>query len=117
MRFLANENFPYPGINVLRGNGMFVKSIIEDSPGISDKEVIEIATNEKLVILTFDRDYGEILFRYASQEVKPAVIYFKEKLQTPLASANKLLELISNDVIFEGRFTVVEDNSYRQRVY
>ena len=50
--FLANENFPRPSTIILRENGFSVKSIQEDSPGISDQEVIKIALNSNLIILT-----------------------------------------------------------------
>ena len=62
--FLANENFPLPGINLLRKQGYTVISIQEESPSISDIEVIEIAIARNLIILTFDKDYGELIFRY-----------------------------------------------------
>ena len=59
MKFLANENFPYPSIKVLRDNGLEVYSIGEESSGISDEVVLNRAVVEDLIILTFDRDYGE----------------------------------------------------------
>ena len=62
--FLANENFSRPSTTILRDNGFTVKSTQEESPGISDKEVIQIAASLNLIILTFDTDYGEINFRY-----------------------------------------------------
>ncbi len=58
MRFLANENFPLPSVRLLRQAGYDVASITEDSPGMDDSEVLTRATDERLVILTFDRDYG-----------------------------------------------------------
>ena len=40
MLFLANENFPLESIRKLREEGYDVASIIEDSPGITDKEIL-----------------------------------------------------------------------------
>ena len=71
--FLANENFPRPCTLILRDNGYQVKSIQEDYQGISDEDVIKIALNEKLIILTFDRDYGELIFKYAIEN-PPAIV-------------------------------------------
>lgn len=59
--FLANENFPRPSIKLLRGKGIFVKSIQEEFPGVPDKEVMDLANELNLIILTFDSDYGEII--------------------------------------------------------
>lgn len=76
--FLANENFPKPSTTLLREKGYTVRSIQEECPGVADIEVVRIALANNLVILTFDRDYGEIVFRYG-QEKKPSIIYFREK--------------------------------------
>lgn len=64
MKFLANENFPRPSTIILRDKGFNIKSIQEYSPGITDEEVIQIALELDLIILTFDRDYGELIFKY-----------------------------------------------------
>lgn len=41
--FLANENFPFPSIALLREQGYMVESIGETYHGISDEEVLQIA--------------------------------------------------------------------------
>lgn len=51
--FLANENFPRPGIILLRNNGFEVKSIQEEFQGVADEIVMNIATEMNLIILTF----------------------------------------------------------------
>jgi predicted nuclease of predicted toxin-antitoxin system len=115
--FLANENFPRPSIIILREQGYAVKSIQEEYPGISDEEVLHIAIEQGLVILTFDRDYGELIFRYSTVN-PPAVVYFRHKGQVPEFAATALLKLISNSEIqITNAFTVLEDKSIRQRYY
>lgn len=113
--FLANENFPRPCPIILRENGFAVKSIQEDSPGISDQEVIKIALGLNLIILTFDRDYGEIIFRY-SKVNPPAVVFFREKGNVPEFAGLSLLALLANhNITLSGAFTVIEINNIRQR--
>lgn len=117
MRFLANENFPFPGVRLLRENGYDVRSIAESDSGITDAAVIDMAIAEERIILTFDSDYGEILFRYA-KENPPAVVYFREQKQSPLAAATLLLKLIKEDNIsFSNAFTVIDNTNVRQRNY
>ena len=48
---------------LLRQAGYDVASMTEDLPGKEDPEVLTRATNEQRVILTFDRDYGEPIYR------------------------------------------------------
>ncbi len=38
-------------------------SIAESCPGISDDEVIPVADDQGRVLLTFDKDFGELVFR------------------------------------------------------
>lgn len=115
MKFLANENFPFPSTELLRIKGYEVKSIVEENRGISDEEVMQIAEEEKLIILTFDSDYGELIFRYR-REKPPSVVYFREKGQTPIHAGEWLIEALENSKIkVEGYFTVIESTGIRQR--
>ena len=115
--FLANENFPRPGTVLLRQYGLIVKSIQEDCPGIADEEVIHIAQESDLIILTFDSDYGELIFKYAVNN-PPSVIFFRDKKSAPEFAASILIDLIKEDRIrFSGAFTVIESNNIRQRFY
>lgn len=117
MKFLANENFPYPSTKLLRSKGIEIKSISEDFPGIPDKAVIEIARKDGFIVLTFDKDYGEIIFRFGEQN-PPAVIYFRHKGKNPEFAGNFMLQLIhENKIQFERTFTVIEENNIRQRQY
>ena len=117
MKFLANENFPRPSTLLLRDKGFDVKSIQEEFAGISDEEVIKIALELYLIILTFDRDYWELIFKYAVAN-PPSVIFFREKGGTPEFAGSALLKMLSTqDMSFSECFTVVEDKSVRQRFY
>jgi predicted nuclease of predicted toxin-antitoxin system len=115
MKFLANENFPKPSITFLRQKGYYVKSIQEELSGISDEAVVKIAEQEQLIILTFDSDYGEILFKHL-RESPPSVVYFRFKGRSPAEAAQILLELVvKKDLKLAGYFTVIEETGIRQR--
>ncbi|MFN0188766.1 MAG: DUF5615 family PIN-like protein [Bacteroidia bacterium] len=115
--FLANENFPWPSIKILRDNGYDVKSIADTTPGISDEEVMRMAISDGLIILTFDSDYGELIFRY-SHINPPSVVYFREKSNTPNFAGEILIKLLSEKILtLADTFTVVEYNGIRQRFY
>jgi predicted nuclease of predicted toxin-antitoxin system len=58
MDFLANENFPLLSVRLLREAGHRVVSIIQEAPGSKDEDILKRAHTERLIILTFDRDYG-----------------------------------------------------------
>lgn len=115
--FLANENFPKPSITLLRDNGFEVKSIQEEFQGIEDSVVMSMASEKNLIILTFDSDYGELIFKH-SKNNPPAVVYFRDKGADPLFAGHLLLNLLSNsDITITNSFTVIEEKNIRQRFY
>jgi predicted nuclease of predicted toxin-antitoxin system len=64
MRLLANENVPGDAVTALRRQGYDVVWIWEDSPGVSDIQVLARAHKEDRILITFDKDFGELAFRY-----------------------------------------------------
>ena len=84
---------------------------------IQEHSVITDAQKEDLIILTFDRDYGELLFRYALNN-PPSVVFFRYKGYHPVFSSEFILKLLAeNTIMLEGNFTVIEENNIRQRKY
>ena len=59
-RFLANENIPFDAVRALREKGYDVLWTREDSPGSTDIEVLEAAQKQDRVLITFDKDFGEL---------------------------------------------------------
>ena len=60
---LADENVPGAVVAALRQQGHDVAWIHEDAPGRPDPEVLERAQQEHRVVVTFDKDFGELAFR------------------------------------------------------
>ena len=75
MDFVANENFPLFSVRLLRNAGHNVASIIEETPGATDSDILKRAQREKRIILTFDRDYGELIYRHRTFFAE-GVVYF-----------------------------------------
>jgi len=116
MLFLANENFPLKSMRILRLEGHDVRAVIEDMPGSRDSEVLERAFREKRVLLTFDRDYGELIFR-RRMPAPSGVVYFRFDPLTPEEPAEQIIRLIDlPGIILEGRFTMFERKRVRQRM-
>lgn len=117
MKLLANENFPYKSIHYLRAKGYDVLSIGMDNPSIKDSEVMTIAINEERTIVTFDRDYGELIFRYDYKPEK-GVIYLRLDEYEPEQPGYIIEEIIKNkEIDLTKALTVVDKNGLRQRKY
>ncbi|MGJ0451676.1 MAG: DUF5615 family PIN-like protein [Methylocystis sp.] len=63
MRFLADENFPAEAVFALRRAGHDVVWICETASGASDEAVLAMATGDRRILLTFDKDFGEMAWR------------------------------------------------------
>jgi predicted nuclease of predicted toxin-antitoxin system len=115
MDFLANENFPLLSVRLLREAGHRVVSIIQEAPGSKDEDILKRAHRERLILLTFDRDYGELIYRH--QDFPPAgVVYFRFAPATPSEPAEILNSIMaSSDLSVIGKFTIVERGRIRQR--
>jgi predicted nuclease of predicted toxin-antitoxin system len=114
-KFLANENFPLASVQVLRSLGYDVKAIGVDSPGITDNQVMSIAIEEQRTILTFDRDYGELIFKY-NHKPEMGVVFLRFDSYRPEQPGRIVSELIaSGQFDLENALTVFDENGVRQR--
>ncbi len=114
MRLLANENIPSLSISKLEQQGFDVKSIGGRLGGIQDREVLQMAVDEARVLITFDRDYGHLIYKLGLP-VPPGVIYIRLLPESPQEPADLILELLELDIPLEGRFTVLDRERVRQR--
>jgi len=114
MRLLINENIPLASVHALRDDGYDVVSVAERSPGISDAAVMEIAHVEKRIVVTFDRDYGELVF-HRQLPLPGGVLYLRFLPRSPLEPAEYLARLIAAGIKLEGRFTTGDKEQVRQR--
>lgn len=117
IKLLANENFPYTSIKVLRNAGFDVLAIGDKHSGIRDNEVMEIAIKEERTIVNFDRDYGELVFKHGYRPIQ-GIIYFRWSNFTPDEPGVYLLELFNQSLIdINSSLTVIDKNIIRQRKY
>ena len=81
---------------------------------MKDVEVLAIAVNEKRWLITFDRDYGELLFARRFPP-PPAVILFRVPSYRPEEPADWVINLIKQPQECLGRFTVFDGETIRSR--
>ena len=112
MRLLANENFPVDAILALREKGHDVVWISEIARGISDSDVLARAHQEGRILVTFDKDFGELAFRTASPEIA-GIILFRISMRSPQHVAALASRVISSREDWAGHFSVVEDARLR----
>ncbi len=112
MQLLANENFPGAAVTSLRLQGHDVAWIREDSPGSSDLQVLERAQKEGRVLITFDKDFGELAFRYGLPATCGVILF---RISTPSSEhiSRVALAVFQARQDWAGHFSVIEDTRIR----
>lgn len=62
-KFLADESVDFRLVTNLREDGYDIEAIVELSPGITDEQVLEVANRLKAILITEDKDFGELTYR------------------------------------------------------
>jgi len=112
MRILANENFPGDAVAKLRERGHDVAWGRTDAPGMSDQEVLKRAEVEDRVLITFDKDFGELAFR-AKLPPSTGIVPFRISAPSPAYVVRVAVTALESRMDWAGHFTVVEDTRMR----
>ena len=112
---LLDENIPNAAAELLQKNIPNVKHISDQSAGMDDQEVLEIATKENRILITFDKDFGYLVFKENFPKI-PGVVLLRFDPVSPQQIAGKILDLIIGyHKQLHGSFTVVEEDRVRIR--
>lgn len=114
MRFLANENFPGAAVSVLQSAGHDVVWLRTAAPGTNDPDVLAWAARDGRILLTFDKDFGE-LARGAALPATCGLVLFRIPMPAPGDVGQRLADLITARDDWAGHFSVVEPGRVRMR--
>jgi predicted nuclease of predicted toxin-antitoxin system len=111
---LADEHVPTATVTLLRLAGHEVLSVLEVRPGASDIEIIQWSAASGRVIITFDRDFGDLIFQRIVSP--PAGVIFIRGAASPTEPGElviRLLEEIGPGIF--GQFITVDRRHARLR--
>jgi predicted nuclease of predicted toxin-antitoxin system len=115
LRLIADENIPRVAVDALRSAGHDVVSIAEADAGLSDAEILVLASATDRVLVTFDRDFGELVYR-AGRDASAGVVLCRFAQRSPDGTSRLLRDLIStHESALRGAFTVVSEAGFRRR--
>ena len=92
MNFLADESIEGEIVARLRQEGYSVLYVAEMSPGISDDEVLDLANQSGSLLLTGDKDFGELVYR--QHRLTSGVILVRLEGLPPLTKAGIVAAMI-----------------------
>lgn len=113
--FVADEHIPAPSIRLLREAGFDVLSIREQYPGLPDADIIPVAEAEERIMITCDRDFGELIF-LRKLMCASGVVYLRLGDFLPEEPAKFMLRYLAESAdVFERSFSVITRERLRQR--
>lgn len=114
MRLCANENLGEDCLLRLRQDGHDVLWIREAAPGSSDTDVLKRAHAENRLLLTFDKDFGELVFK-AGAKASNGIVLFRIAQPSAKTVAEKVATILTSRDDWAGHFSVVEEFGVRMR--
>lgn len=114
MKILADECVDHGIVVRLRKDGHDVNYVAEMSPGIIDEEVLVLASDDRTLFVTADKDFGELIFRQGY--VKRGIVLYR---LAGLSTSDKA-DIISRAIAGHGdellqAFSVITEKAIRIR--
>lgn len=114
MKFLADECCDAGLVKSLRAAGHDVSYVPEHNAGSSDDEVLLMAYNEERILLTEDKDFGELTYRL--RKPSSGIVLIRMNVEDKHLKWPRLESLIENyEERLPGYFVIVHINKYRFR--
>jgi predicted nuclease of predicted toxin-antitoxin system len=104
-------------VRTLRGAGHDVSYIADDWRGLRDADILVLARDEGRILITFDRDFGELIF-LRRLPTPASVIYLRRRGRSRAIVASALAFLLRAELQeLVGRFVVVTGEDIRHRPF
>ena len=110
-KLLADENVPIEAVKALKRKGIDIVSVIEFSPGLSDREVLDLANREDRILVTFDKDFGELVVREKMRVKGLILLRFTPK--SPQQIARRIWQVLTSQIPVENSLLVVKERTVR----
>lgn len=112
MKFIIDESVEYSVVLFFKNSGFDTISIAEDFPSLEDASILSIAYREKRILVTNDKDFGELLYRLNLPH--RGIIFLrlrKEDGESKIKRLKILLEKYGNKL--HDSFVVITQNKVR----
>ena len=116
MELVADECVGNHIIIRLRADGHSVWSIKEQQRGIGDPSVLQVATNQRRLLLTRDKDFGELVMKKLVAAPFGVILYRLPKFPGGRTQEDIIAETFARySTQLVGKFTVIQESNVRIR--
>jgi predicted nuclease of predicted toxin-antitoxin system len=114
VNFIADESIDRQIVERLRQDGHHVRYVAEMKPGISDDTVLDLANQESALLLTADKDFGELVFR--QHRLTQGVVLIRLAGLSPIRKAEIVASAINRHITeLPHAFAVISPEVFRIR--
>lgn len=106
-KFLANENVPAEAIEAARQAGCDVAAVADAAPGADDDAVLAMSIAQGRVLVTFDKDFGEMAFRQGKTSTY-GVVFLRPRLRSPGYVSHFMVAVLQQSIDWNGHFCVAQ---------
>ena len=110
MQLLADENVHRRVVARLRGAGFDVEWIKETQPGEHDSDILSRPDIASVILITHDRDFGELLFRHGLP-TPYAVLYVRLEHRLADETADRLIAQLEAGVAGGQLITITKSGA------
>ena len=110
-RFIADENIPRETVDLLKKKGIDIVSVTDIAPGLSDEEVLDLANKNDRIIITFDRDFGQLIFKHKRKT--KGLILLRFNPDSPQQIAKRILQTLATKIKIEDTVVIVKKDIIR----
>jgi predicted nuclease of predicted toxin-antitoxin system len=114
MRFLTYENIARSVVAGLREAGHDCLSAKESMKGLADPLILARAVAEARVLVTFDKDFGELAFR-SRLPATCGVVLFRTQARGRDEDIKRILDTLQSRDDWSGAFSTITDQRFRRR--
>ena len=114
MNFVADESIDMPIVDRLRAEQHDVVAVTEVSPGLDDDHVLEIAARDGRILLTADKDFGELVYRLGRASAGVVLVRLAG-LSTTAKATTTSDAIAAHQSELPGAFAVIEPGRIRIR--
>lgn len=115
MRWIVDENVAGMLIRSLRERGHDVLSVRESLPGAADSDILARARTDGRVVVTHDKDFGELAFRFGLPATS-GIVLLRLSGSNPETDNRRVMEVLESRTDWNNQFAVVTDDRIRIRL-
>ncbi len=114
MKFLVDVGVGRAVEQLLRDSGHDVRAVRDIDPHAKDSEILRIAVAESLMVVTMDKDFGELVYHSGLSHAGVLILRLEDATGAEKTDAvRRIVQMYGNDMV--GKFCVYQDGRLRIR--